>query len=72
MEEEEFYKLVRDHTSPTNDGDSVINHASDPGIDAVRLPKASPCDFVLTASKKSTPDKDGYTLIGRGWIDTHA
>lgn len=49
--------------------DSVISHAKDPDVDAVRLDTKEGCEFAVTPSKAKTADKQTYTLIGRGWVD---
>ncbi len=49
--------------------DSVVAHAGDDGVDAVRLEKKEGCEFVLTPSRSSTPDKNTYTLIGKGYVN---
>src|SRR3989344_3148616 len=67
MTEGSFYELINRHRSPEAGVDSVVNHKDDEGVDAVRLPKTGDCNFVLTPSKKPTPDKEAYTLIGKGY-----
>lgn len=69
MNEESFYSLVKEHRSPSADGDNVLNHRNDAGVDAVRLEKKETCDFMLTPPKMEVADKQSYTLIGRGWVD---
>lgn len=52
-------------------GDSITNHSEDEGVDAVRLGKAGPCDFLITQSgEPNTPD-DSYLLMGRGYFDKY-
>ncbi len=66
MSHEEFTLLIDKHRGTY---DSVVNHADDAGVDAVRLGKRQDCEFVLTPSRAKGPDKQTYTLIGRGWVD---
>jgi hypothetical protein len=71
MTEESFYEAINQHKSPTI-GESVVEHKKDAGVDKVRLeksPQAGGCNFVLTPSKTTTPEKQSYTIIGRGWVD---
>ena len=48
--------------------DSILNHGSDEGADAVRLPKLGSCDFQLTKSKKPNYIDEKYILIGKGVV----
>jgi N-acetyl sugar amidotransferase len=50
--------------------DMVVNHRSDPGVDAVRLPASGACDFTLTGPRETRDRRSGYVLIGRGWVDS--
>lgn len=49
--------------------DSIVDHASDAGVDAVRLEKEEACGFQLTPLKDPLAVEDGYVLLGRGWVD---
>ena len=49
--------------------DSVVAHVGDDGVDAMRLEKKEGCEFVITPSRSSTPDKNTYTLIGKGYVN---
>lgn len=66
MSRGEFDALLKRYSSTH---DSVVNHAGDEGVDAVRLKKTGDCEFVVTPSRSSTPDKNTYMLIGKGWVD---
>ncbi len=72
MTENAFMYLIGLHKNLTVDGDSVVNHKNDSGVDAVRLSKQGTCEFVLTASRITKPEKEDYTLIGRGFVDKEA
>ena len=51
--------------------DSVINHADDEGVDAVRLEKTEECHYRITpTAEPQTPDNE-YLLMGRGYIDKY-
>jgi hypothetical protein len=50
--------------------DSCTRHRDDDGVDAVRLAKVEKCHFEVTPPKIKDPQKDAYTLIGRGHVDT--
>ena len=51
--------------------DSIVNHATDEGIDAVRLDKYEDCTYRITSSAEpNTPDNE-YLLMGRGYIDKY-
>lgn len=79
MTRDGFYYLVDQHRDPRawrqEEGgawallDSVTNHAKDDGVDAVRLEKKEECEFVLTPPRSSTPEKNAYTLLGKGHVD---
>jgi N-acetyl sugar amidotransferase len=49
--------------------DDVSKHAEDRGIEEVRLAKLEDCEFAITPSKTGEPERDDYTLIGRGFVD---
>lgn len=77
MAREEFYALIDQHRSSSvwqQQGgqwtllDSVTNHTGDDGVDAVRLDTKKDHEFMVTPSRSSTPDKDSYTLIGKGYV----
>lgn len=82
MDEREFWDHIDAHRDPTiwnrdSSGawalkDDISNHAKDPGVDAVRLGRKEPCDFVLTGPRAPGPPEEKYTLIGRGWVDQPA
>ncbi|MFA5942628.1 MAG: N-acetyl sugar amidotransferase [Candidatus Paceibacterota bacterium] len=78
MTEESFYYLIDIYRDSRiwkqNEGiwtlrDSIGEHRKDAGVDAVRLEKKEECLFRVTPSRKAGPDKEVYTLIGRGYID---
>src|SRR3989344_4298540 len=79
MTENSFYYCINEHRDPrvwehNEDGtwelkDSIVEHKNDEGVDAVRLEKKESWEFMLTPSKTGRPEKEGYTLIGRGWVD---
>lgn len=51
--------------------DSVLEHAGDKGVDAVRLEKTEECAYRITpVAEPQTPD-DEYLLMGRGYIDPY-
>ena len=77
-----FQYLIDQHRDPriwqkNEDGtwqlkDSILNHINDPGIDSVRLPLTeTECQFEITKPKKRGPEKQEYTLIGRGFVDNN-
>ena len=51
--------------------DSVTNHVNDEGVDAVRLPRTGPSEFILTPSREPNAIEDQYILMGRGYIDKY-
>lgn len=80
MDEAEFWSCVDDRRdrriwSKGADGwqllDSVVNHAGDAGVDAVRLPPVSECRFHLTPSAEPATPDESYLLMGRGYIDKY-
>lgn len=62
----EFNGLLEKHCGTH---ESVTSHVGDIGVDAVRLQKSGECEFVLTPSRASTPDKNAYTLLGKGHVE---
>jgi len=77
ISEKDFYNAIDRFRSPLawhKSGkhwelkDSVINHASDTGVDVVRLKKKDGCVFKITPPKEPT-NKNKYILLGRGWVD---
>lgn len=74
----ELFAAVDRHRSPKaweRDGaswrlrDSVVNHAGDAGVDAVRLDVVEPCVYQLTPSREPDIYDDTYITIGRGHVD---
>lgn len=51
--------------------DSIVNHKNDEGVDAVRLDIRERCDFQLTPKRTDAPERNDYTLIGRGHVDQY-
>ncbi|MEK7613212.1 MAG: N-acetyl sugar amidotransferase [Patescibacteria group bacterium] len=49
--------------------DSVLNHSNDEGVDTVRLDKKEECKFIITPSKVTAPEKEDYTIIGKGYVN---
>ena len=49
--------------------DSIIEHINDDGVDKVLLSKKENCEFQITPSKINTPEKDSYTIFGKGYIN---
>jgi len=66
MSREEFDSLLEKYRTVH---DSVVAHVGDDGVDAVRLEKKESCEFAITPSRSSTPDKNTYTLIGKGYVN---
>jgi N-acetyl sugar amidotransferase len=52
--------------------DSILDHRHDPGVEAARLEKREGCEFRLTPPREPPVDHEGYTLIGRGFVDRRA
>ncbi len=76
--ENSFYYYINQHRDPKiwlqQNGkwtllDSVINHAQDKGVEEARLPKKEGCEFQLTKLRQPAPEREKYTLIGRGFVD---
>lgn len=82
MDEKEFIQAIDAHRSPRAwrreaQGWALLDrpeaHLNDPGAESARLrtgpvdPKA--CEFRLTTSPELEKDREGYLLIGRGWVD---
>lgn len=81
MSEQEFFDAIwnrRDESiwQKTTAGewslrDSIVYHAKDAGVDAVRLDKTEDCNYRITPSAEpNTPDNE-YLLMGRSYIDKH-
>jgi hypothetical protein len=49
--------------------DSVTAHATDSGVEEVRLNKQEDCVFRITGSRDSKSVEDQYVLIGKGHVD---
>jgi N-acetyl sugar amidotransferase len=81
MDKDAFMKCVWDRRDKAiwnkkTDGtwqllDSVVNHADDPGVDAVRLPKVEECHYRITPTAEPNAVEDAYLLMGRGYIDKY-
>src|SRR3989338_1590950 len=79
MTEEEFLQYVDHFRDPkawekNQKGewclkDSVINHASDNGVDQVRLEKLEDRPYVLTDSREPDTEDEELVLMGRAYID---
>jgi len=78
MEAREFWERIDSHRDPAiweqmAEGwrlrDSILNHANDQGVEAVRLDKRESCDFQVTPSKEPAVVENRYVLVGRGWVD---
>jgi hypothetical protein len=48
-----------------------MNHASDPGVDEVRLEKTGNWHYTLTGSQEPETHADRYLLMGRVYIDKY-
>lgn len=80
MTEQEFFSCVDDRrdtriwlrsgTGEWKLGDSVVNHANDEGVDAVRLEKLEECHYRITPKAELAPDNK-YLLMGRGYVDKY-
>lgn len=81
MTEQEFKTCIENRRDPTIWGksssgewalkDSIINHADEEGVQAVRLMKSEECSYRLTTTAEpETPDNE-YLLMGRGYIDRY-
>lgn len=78
MSEDVFWGLIDEHRDPaiwrripSGDwelSDHIRNHVRDAGVEAVRLERKEPCDFVLTGAK-DPKSSDKYILVGRGWVN---
>ena len=78
MSDEEFWQYIDLHRSPSiwekeESGaftlrDTVLNHGTDDQVEKVRLDTVENCEFMLTPETHEQ-ERDGYTLIGRGWYD---
>lgn len=78
MTEAGFYYLINQHRDKglwqqLDDGswslkDSCVEHSDDIGVNDARLTKSGDCNFEVTPSKKHEPDKNVYTLIGKGYV----
>lgn len=64
----ELFQMVEKHRDPRALSDSIINHANDKGVDAVRLQKKSDCQFVLTSSKNPQAQEDKSILLHKGFV----
>ncbi len=52
--------------------DSILEHASDGGVDAVRLPAVDEgAEYHTTAAAEPESARDGYLLMGRGYVDRY-
>lgn len=84
MTEQEFYACIdrhrdRDAWQDTEHGwqlkDSVVNHLSEAGVDAVGLEHSAPKDYQLTELLEAAQDFDSsdedYILLGRSYMDDH-
>lgn len=80
LPEEEFMACVWNRRNPAiwhrEQGewqlqDSVQNHAADPGVDEVRLPKREECHFRVTPSAEPDAEEEEYLLMGRCYHDKH-
>ena len=79
MSADEFWGLIDEHRDPAiwrrapsgawELKDHVTNHIHGPGVDAARLTRREPCEFILTGPRDPRPAKNEYTLVGRGWVD---
>jgi N-acetyl sugar amidotransferase len=81
MSEQEFFDAVWDRRdesiwqqATTGEWllrDSIVHHASDADVDAVRLDKTEDCNYHISQSSElNTPDNE-YLLMGRGYIDKY-
>lgn len=75
MTEDEFYACIDKYRDPAiweKDAkgawqlkDSVVNHADDEGVDAVRLEKFEDREYLLTENKEPDDPDEEYVLTGR-------
>jgi len=78
MSEETFFECVDKHRDPRiwekdkagqwKRKDSVVKHAHDEGVNAVRLKKVENRPYLKTPSREQDPDKE-YILTGRAYMD---
>ena len=81
MTKEEFYKIIDFFRDPLvwekdNNGiyirlDKIENHISDSNVDNVRLTITKPKKYFNTLLLESEDEKEGYILMGRGYIDEY-
>jgi len=73
MPEGEFFELIdahRDTKAWEHDGKQWVAKAPlFPSGSHERIDEAAQCDYSLENPKGVSDDSDGYTLIGRGWVD---
>lgn len=80
LSRDDFFSCIRDRRDPAiweciADGDwrlrdSVLEHASDPGVDEARLSTADgSADYRTTPKGEPAPSQTGYILMGRGYLD---
>jgi hypothetical protein len=78
MSAAEFWNAIDTHRDPaiwerSDRGwqlrDSVINHRTDAGVDAVRLGVIEANNFRVTGPRQPGATEQDYVLIGRGWVD---
>ncbi|ODS33750.1 MAG: hypothetical protein SCARUB_01107 [Candidatus Scalindua rubra] len=48
--------------------DSILNHISDTGVEAVRLPVNETCEFFISPLRDETVSEDNYVLVARGYV----
>jgi N-acetyl sugar amidotransferase len=78
MDADRFWSIIDEHRDPAiwaRNGntwelkDHISNHIGGEAVERARLPKVESCEFRLNARRAPQPEKDGYTLVGRGWVD---
>jgi N-acetyl sugar amidotransferase len=81
MDKDSFLRCVSTRRDPSiwnqkPDGswhllDSIVHHAGDPKVDAVRLDKKEECHYRITPTAEPNAPDTSYLLMGRGYIDKY-